>query len=317
MPRRAVSHSGRERDPSRPQGRFSSSSLLRVALGCQALAMSAMRFLDLRSRSLGSPTLSRFNGGRSLRTTAVSTSSRKTPSGLTQVARNSRCSIQALRRASPASSIAKLALPSGLAKLRGTGTRSSSSDRRAARLRRTVDEPVFPSRKVGPDIAAVQALFRLPDIQRLGRRKPELAEGPTKRVHRRKTRRAPPFSQRTPPRPCDDAVRRPGPPVHRQRRTQRSCLIFTHRRGHGRARHDIRQLSPSAAQPLPNDGGAQPDGPQIPHRRFATVVGASNKQPYAARSGRSCGFAHCADLLASVPAGSTGPGEESHRGRLS
>jgi hypothetical protein len=86
--------------------------------------------------------LVRLSGGCSWRTTAVSAQSRVASTGLIQVANDRRCTIQSLRRASLAESRPKLALPSGLARLRGTATRSGWSVSNAARLRRTVDEPV-------------------------------------------------------------------------------------------------------------------------------------------------------------------------------
>ena len=54
---------------------------------------------------------------------------------------------KSLSLTSLAGSSAKLALPSGLAKLRGTGTRESSSMSGEAKHRRTADDPVLPAAK--------------------------------------------------------------------------------------------------------------------------------------------------------------------------
>jgi hypothetical protein len=157
------------------------SSVSGSASARQALVDSAIRFLFRRSRSLGSPTLSKLSGGRRRLATSVSGKSRTTPSGLLHVARESRRVIHSLRLISLSASRAKLALPSGSSTLRGVATRPRSLTSKAARLRRTWTSRSCLRRKGVPTSRAGQTPLRLPHIMRLACKdtlKPELAPSP-------------------------------------------------------------------------------------------------------------------------------------------
>jgi len=134
--------------------------------GGQALAMSAMRFLPSRSRLLGSPTLSRFSGGRSRRTTAVSISSRMASSGLLHVAMkaaapSSRSSGPRLGVQSEVGAAIRLghaARHGNKGELVHQQGRETASDSRRASLA---------SGKVSAYVTSVETRLRLADIQRL------------------------------------------------------------------------------------------------------------------------------------------------------